>query len=111
MAWVAAQTAGDAVIRYYYAAASGPGLRGGGFAVTALRSGSDRFTLHANRFVSNAVAGGRFTFNPTDGAVAGTITVDTCAARYTVTVSWTQRSTYARATVDGARLTLSAPGP
>ena len=111
VAWVAAQTAGDAVIRYYYAAANGPGLRGGGFAVTALRSGSDRFTLHADRFVSNAVAGGRFTFNPTDGAVAGTITVDTGAARYTVTVSWTQRSTYARATVDGARLTLPAPGP
>ena len=37
-AWVAAQTAADAAIRYDYAYVNGPGLRGGGFTVASLKS-------------------------------------------------------------------------
>ena len=32
-AWVAAQTAADAAIRYYYVYVNGAGLRGGGFKI------------------------------------------------------------------------------
>ena len=110
VAWVAAQTAGDAVIRYYYAAANGPGLRGGGFAVTALRSG----TAASRCTPTGSVQRGRrrqvhLQTDRRRGRRHDHGRHRRC--RYTVTVSWTQRSTYARATVDGARLTLPAPGP
>jgi pimeloyl-ACP methyl ester carboxylesterase len=102
-AWVAAQTAGDAAITYYYgAAAHGPGLRGGSF--TVKRS---RFTLHADRLVSDATATGTFTDDAATGGITGTITV----AGYPVHVSYTQRSTYARATIGHATLKLPSPGP
>jgi pimeloyl-ACP methyl ester carboxylesterase len=102
-AWVAAQTAGDAAITYdYSSAAHGPGLRGGSFIV---RQG--RFTLHADRFVSDAAASGTFTYDAAIGGITGTIMV----AGYRVHVAYTQRSKYARAIVGGARLKLPAPGP
>jgi len=106
-AWVAAQTAGDAVVTdEYSAAAHGPGLRGGTFAVTG-----SRFTLHADRFVSDAAASGTFTWNPANGQIAGTITVHAAGRSYRVGLSWTQRDTYAHATLQGVTLKLASPGP
>jgi len=102
-AWVATQTAGDAVITDDYSAvAHGPGLRGGGFTVTGRR-----FALHADRFVSNAAASGTFTYDARTGGIAGTITV----AGYRVHIAYTQRSTDALATIGRATLKLPAPGP
>jgi pimeloyl-ACP methyl ester carboxylesterase len=110
-AWVAAQTAADAAIRYYYVYVNGPGLRGGGFKVGSLKSGAYRFTLHRDRFVSDAASDGTFTWNPANNAIRGTVTVRAASRRYRVGISWTQRTTYARATVAGATLRLPAPGP
>jgi hypothetical protein len=110
-AWVAAQTAADAAIRYYYVYVNGPGLRGGGFKVKSLTSGAYRFTLHRDRFVADAASDGTFAWNPANNAIRGTITVHAGAKRYRVRISWAQRSTYARATVDSAALRLPAPGP
>jgi hypothetical protein len=102
-AWVAAQTVGDAAITYDYGPAShGPGLRGGSFTVE-----HGRFTLHADRFVSDAAAGGSFTDGATTGRTVGTITI----AGYRVHVAYTQRSTDARARIGRATLKLPAPGP
>ena len=110
-AWVAAQTAADAAIRYDYAYVNGPGLRGGGFAVTSLKSGAYRFTLHHDRFVADAVSGGTFTWNPSNSAIRGTVVVQAGSERYRIKIAWTQRSIYARATLRGARLRLPTPGP
>ena len=110
-AWVAAQTAADAAIRYYYVYVNGPGLRGGGFKVTSLKSGAYRFTLHHDRFVGDAASDGSFTQNPANNAIRGTIVVHAAGRRYRVGISWTQRTTYARATLGGATLRLPAPGP
>jgi pimeloyl-ACP methyl ester carboxylesterase len=102
-AWVAAQTVGDAAITYDYGPSDhGPGLRGGSFTV---KHGT--FTLHADRFVSDAAASGTFRDDAATGGITGTIAV----AGYRVHVAYTQRSTYARATVGGATLKLPAPGP
>ncbi len=57
-AWLASQTAADAAVRYYYAYSNGPGLRGGGFTAKPDTHGGVRFTLHADRFVSDADATG-----------------------------------------------------
>ena len=110
-AWVAAQTAGDAAIRYYYVYVNGPGLRGGDFKVTSLKSGAYRFTLRRDRFVGDAASDGSFTWNPANNAIRGTVVVHAAGRRYRVGISWTQRATYARATLGGARLRLPAPGP
>ena len=110
-AWVAAQTAADAAIRYYYAYVNGPGLRGGGFKVTSLKSGAYRFALHRDRFVADAASDGSFTQNPANNAIRGTIVVNAGGRRYRVAIAWTQRSTYAHATLNGAKLRLPAPGP
>ncbi len=110
-AWVAAQTAADATIRYYYVYVNGPGLRGGGFKVRSLKSGAYRFTLHRDRFVGDAASGGSFTWNPANNAIRGTVIVHTLTRRYRVVIGWTQRSTYARATLRGATLRLPTPGP
>jgi hypothetical protein len=110
-AWVAAETAADAAIRYDYVYVNGPGLRGGSFTVTALKSSAYRFTLHGDRFVDDAFATGTFIWNPADNAVGGTITVHAGGRRYRVGISWSQRNTYARATLNGARLRLATPGP
>jgi pimeloyl-ACP methyl ester carboxylesterase len=110
-AWVAAQTAADAAIRYYYVYVNGPGLRGGGFKVKALKSGAYRFTLHGDRFVGDAAADGTFTWNPANNAIRGTVTVDAGNRRYRVGISWTQRNTHARATLGGAKLRVPTPGP
>ena len=63
--------------------------------------------LHADRFVSDAAATDTFTDDAASGAITRTITV----AGYRVHIAYTQRSTYARATVGGARLKLPSPGP
>ncbi|HEX5193816.1 MAG TPA: alpha/beta hydrolase [Solirubrobacteraceae bacterium] len=110
-AWVAAQTAADATIRYYYTYVNGPGLRGGGFAVKALKSGAYRFALHRDRFVGDAFATGTFTWDPANNAIRGTVVVHTGGRRYSVAIAWSQRDTYARATVAGATLRLPTPGP
>jgi pimeloyl-ACP methyl ester carboxylesterase len=109
--WVAAQTAADAAIRYYYVYVNGAGLRGGGFKVKSLKSGAYRFTLHRDRFVGDAASAGTFTWNPANNAIRGTITVHAGAKRYRVGLSWTQRDTYARATLQRATLALPSPGP
>jgi pimeloyl-ACP methyl ester carboxylesterase len=102
-AWVAAETVGDAAITYDYSPTThGPGLRGGSFTVK-----HGRFTLHADRFVSDAAAGGTFRLDAATGAITATITI----AGYRVHVTYTQRSTDARATIGRAILTLPAPGP
>ena len=110
-AWVAAQTAADAAIRYYYVYVNGPGLRGGGFTVAPLKSGAYRFTLHRDRFVGDAASDGTFTWNPANNAIHGTITVHVGARRYRVGLSWTQRSTYARASVGGRNADAPVAGP
>jgi pimeloyl-ACP methyl ester carboxylesterase len=109
--WIAAQTAADAAIRYYYVYANGPGLRGGGFKVTSLKSGAYRFTLHHDRFVGDAASDGTFTWNPANEAIRGTVTVHAAGRGYRVGLSWTQRDTYARATLRGAELKIPSPGP
>ena len=110
-AWVAAQTAADAAIRYYYVYVNGPGLRGGGFTVTSLKSGDYRFTLHRDRFVADAASDGTFTWNPSNDAIRGTVVVRTASQRYRVGIAWTQRSPSARATLRRATLRLPTPGP
>jgi pimeloyl-ACP methyl ester carboxylesterase len=110
-AWVAAQTAADAAIRYYYVYVNGAGLRGGGFTVASLASGAYRFTLHGDRFVADAASDGTFTWNPSNNAIRGTIAVHAAGRRYRVAISWTEPRTYARATLNGAALKLPAPGP
>jgi pimeloyl-ACP methyl ester carboxylesterase len=110
-AWVAAQTAADGAIRYYYAFVNGPGLRGGGFTVASLKSGAYRFTLNGDRFVGDATSDGTFTWNPANNAITGTVTIHAAGRSYRVKIAWTQRSTYARATLDRARLKLPTPGP
>jgi pimeloyl-ACP methyl ester carboxylesterase len=110
-AWVAAQTAADAAIRYYYVYVNGPGLRGGGFKVASLKSGAYRFTLHDDRFVGDAGSDGTFTWRPENNAIHGTITVHAAGRRYRVGLSWTQRDTYARAILRGVTLKLPSPGP
>lgn len=110
-AWVAAQTAADAAIRYYYVYVNGPGLRGGGFKVASLKSGAYRFTLHDDRFVADAPSDGTFTWNPANNAIRGTVTVRAASGGYRVGLSWTQRDTYARLTLHGVTLKLPSPGP
>jgi pimeloyl-ACP methyl ester carboxylesterase len=110
-AWVAAQTAADAAIRYYYVYVDGPGLRGGGFKVASLKSGAYRFTLHDDRFVADAASDGTFTWNPANNAIRGTVTVRAASGGYRVGLSWTQRDTYARLTLRGVTLKLPSPGP
>jgi pimeloyl-ACP methyl ester carboxylesterase len=116
-AWLASQTAADAAIRYYYAYSNGPGLRGGGFTAKPGRHGAVRFTLHADRFVSDAYATGSFTWNSTTTALQGTILVHVAGTTYRVRVAWRQRldndqtSQDANAWVTGTHLTLWNPGP
>jgi hypothetical protein len=111
VAWVAAQTAADAAIRYYYAYTNGPGLRGGGFSVKSLKSGDYRFTLHGDRFVADASSDGTFIWNPANNAIAGTLTVTAGGQRYRVGLDWAQRKQHALVTVRGATLQLATPGP
>jgi pimeloyl-ACP methyl ester carboxylesterase len=110
-AWVAAQTAADAAIRYYYVYVNGPGLRGGGFTVASLKSGAYRFTLDRDRFVSDAASDGTFTWKPANSAISGTVVVHAGGRTYRVGLAWTQRDTYARVSVRGAKLRLPSPGP
>ena len=116
-AWLASQTAADAAVRYYYAYSNGPGLRGGGFTAKPGTHGGVRFTLHADRFVSDADATGGFTWNPTTTALQGTILIHVAGTSYRVRVAWRQRpdtdqaSQDASAWVAGTPLTLWNPGP
>ena len=107
LAWIAAETAGDAAIRNTYSYAGGPGLRGGNFTVKTLPDGRIRFTLHHDRFVSDAAAAGTFTETPSTGAIDGTVTIDSERVR----ISFTQASAYALARLRGASLKLPSPGP
>jgi len=61
--------------------------------------------------VSDAAASGTFTWNPANGQIAGTITVHAAGRSYRVGLSWTQRDTYAHATLQGVTLKLASPGP
>jgi len=108
-ATVAAGALGDATIRRFYSGVDqGPGLRGGSF--TASGGSTTRLSLHGARFVSDAAVSGTATWHPGTGLVSGKLTVTTPAgARVTVTLSWSQDSQLATATVGTAQLTLPAP--
>ena len=103
---VAAEVVADATIRAYYSGAGdGPGLRGGSFRVKG-----GRYTFTADRFVADAPVRGTARWNAGTGGVHATITVRTPEGRSVkVTLSWTQRSRFATATVGSATLRLPAP--
>jgi hypothetical protein len=105
-AWVAAQTAGDALLgSFYRSPIRHVGLWGG-----AVEPGPSGPRLNGYRFVVNAAATGRLTQHAGNGVI-GTITIHYRGADYPVHVSWSQRSRFARATIPGATLKLPAPGP
>jgi pimeloyl-ACP methyl ester carboxylesterase len=104
--WVAAESAGDALLSDFYRFSThGVGLWGG--AVEPERTGA---RLDGYRFVADATATGTVTQHAGNGVIA-TITIQYRGAEYPVHVSWSQRSRYARATIAGATLKLPAPGP
>lgn len=108
-ATVAAGALADAVIRRVYSsAAKGAGLRGGSFTV----AGDDpaRLTLRGVRFVRDATVDGRATWRAASGSATGTLTVRVPGGRrIAVGLTWTQRSTVARATIGRSTLRLPAP--
>jgi pimeloyl-ACP methyl ester carboxylesterase len=104
-AWVAAQTAGDAVLVFDDVFGKGIGLRGG-----AVSPGHGGLRLNGYRFVVDAAATGTVTQGLGNGVIA-TMTIRYHGVDYPVHVSWSQRSRYARATIAGATLKLPAPGP
>ncbi len=75
-AWVAAQTAGDAAISYYYAWRQRSGAARRRLHRQVAKSGAYRFTLHADRFVGDAAIGRDVHMDdPANNAIRGTITV------------------------------------
>ncbi len=85
-------------------AGHGRGLRGGRFTVSG-----GRFRLRAVRFVSDATVSGDGTYRTSGGTVRCRLTVTAGGRRFPVTLSWSQRSRFARARVGRALLSLPAP--
>jgi hypothetical protein len=108
-ATVAAAALGDATIRRFYSGVpKGPGLRGGSFVTGG--DGPFSFKLSGVRFVGDATVSGSGDWSPATSAASGKLTVTTPAgAKVVVTLSWSQRSTSARAQIGAATLSLPAP--
>jgi pimeloyl-ACP methyl ester carboxylesterase len=108
-ATVAAGALADATIRRFYSGVDhGPGLRGGSFTTTG--DSPIQLKLSGIRFVGDAPASGSGHWAPGTGNLSGRLAVTTPAgAKVNVSLSWSQRSTAARATIGGAVLTLPAP--
>ncbi len=106
---VAAGALADATVRHFYSgAARGPGLRGGGFTVRG--DGPERFTLRGVQFVRDATVERPRHVAASDGAAAGTLSVELPNdAKVRVSLGWNQRTRLAHARVGGAALTLPAP--
>jgi hypothetical protein len=108
-ATVAASALGDATIRRWYSGVeSGPGLRGGSF--TTSGASLIRFKLNRIHFVSDASVSGTGKWSPGTSAASGKLTVTMPGGtKVQVTLSWSQRSASAKATVGTAVLSLPAP--
>jgi hypothetical protein len=107
---VAAGALADAPVRWWWSEERhGAGLRGGRF--TARGYPLVRLRLNRVRFVADAPVSGSGSWRFTDGAVRGTVTVALPGGGQTVRVelSWTQRTSLARARVGAAVLSLPAP--
>jgi pimeloyl-ACP methyl ester carboxylesterase len=98
---VAVDTAVDATIRLFYSGARrGPGLRGGHF----IRHGQT-IAFSGVRFTQDAPVNGTVHWNPTTGALAGTVHISGAG----VDIEWSQSAPRATAVVRGAGLSLPAP--
>jgi pimeloyl-ACP methyl ester carboxylesterase len=119
-AWVASQTVGDALSRWYNLmfGVDGIGLRGGEFTVAGpyLSNRALAITFHGDRFVTNLAVSGRAIWNRAAGRVRATLRLTGPAgAAGAVTVSFPTRGAGARATVTGTlggrRVHVRLPAP
>ena len=102
---VAAGAFADATaVQLAIGAGHGRGLRGGRFTVSG-----GRFRLRGVRFVSDATVSGSGTYRTVRGAVRCRLTVTAGGRRFRVSLSWSQRSRFARARLGHAVLRLPAP--
>ena len=88
-------------------AARGVGLRGGLFTVNG--AAVLHFRLHGIRFVPDARVDGTGTYRGSDGAVRSQLTVTVGRRRFLVRAIWTQATSFARARLGRAVLSLPAP--
>ena len=119
-AWVASQTVGDAMSRWYdlMFGEDGHGLRGGKFTVPSayLSHGPLVINFHGDRFVSGLAVSGRAIWNRTTLRVRATLRLTGAAGTSgTITVSFPTNRRHGRATVTGTvgglrlRARLAAP--
>ena len=104
-AWVAAETVGDALTRWWNVTyAGGVGLRGGTFDVRGayLSRRPLVLTFHAVRFVEDEMVSGRVVWDRRRGSVRGTLTVDGASGPGTLHLSGSTRGPSAPAHLRGA---------
>ena len=116
VAWVAAETVGDALTRWWNVTyAGGVGLRGGTFLVRGAYLGRRPLvlTLRALRFVEDETVSGRVILNRRRGSVRGTLTVDGASGPGRLHLSASTRGPSAaarlRGVIDGRAVDVTAP--